>query len=209
VVSVVAPPPKQQPNPIFYTLPAGTDLIRLFDPSRYDAQPLTFRYFGPKMRFDHHIPDVKGAPVDNPNRAVYYSGFTLSCCMVEIFGDGGVEFAQWNVAYPYATRDLILLDIRHNGAMRAGTVAAIAKVYHELAQQWSRFFYERIDLYTNCDGVVYSNAHNDEDAILLYERADGALDCSRTVRLDDKRLRKEVLLTMYNNNMYFVNPDGV
>lgn len=59
--------------------------------------------------------------------------------------------------------------------MRAGTVAAIAKCEHTLSQPWARFFYEQPDFYELCDGLLYSNAHNDEPAIMLYERAREAL----------------------------------
>ena len=41
------------------------------------------------------------------------------------------------------------------------------------------------------EGLLWYNAHNDEDALALYERADNALDCpaERVIRLDEPLLR--------------------
>lgn len=45
------------------------------------------------------------------------------------------------------------------------------------------------------DGPIYPDAHNDEVAVALYERAGDALDCppSRAMRLEDEALRPAVL----------------
>jgi hypothetical protein len=59
--------------------------------------------------------------------------------------------------------------------------------------------------YSFVDGLIYRNAHNDEPAVLLYERAKGALVCPQTnvAHLDDPQLRPLVLETMRNNNLIF------
>src|SRR5690606_23706211 len=49
---------------------------------------------------------------------------------------------------------------------------------YRLSQPWSRYFYETPDTYGLIDGLCYLNAHNDEPAILLYERARDALHCT-------------------------------
>lgn len=125
--------------------------------------------------------------------------------MVEIFGDTGVvDLHSHHVASPILQRDLRLLDLRHNGAMRAGTKAAIAKVADKsLSQVWSRHFYETPEVYSDLDGVIYLNAHNDEDAIALYERAEDALHCTpdKVMRLDDEALRPAVLETADDNDL--------
>lgn len=43
--------------------------------------------------------------------------------------------------------------------MRAGTVSAIAKTDHFLAQAWARYFYEHAEVYGLLDGLLYFNAH--------------------------------------------------
>jgi hypothetical protein len=130
---------------------------------------------------------------------------TLSGCLVEISGDAGVvDLHRHRVASPILRRDLHLLDLRRNGALRAGTNAAIAKVPdRNLSQAWSRYFYEKTEVYGTVDGVVYLNAHNDEEAIALYERAGDALECppDRVIRLDDETLRAAVLEAADDNEL--------
>lgn len=68
---------------------------------------------------------------------------------------------------------------------------------------WSRYFYETTSVYGVIDGLCYLNAHNDEPAILLYERARDALHCTDhdIVRLHDPRLRPTLLAIMRANNL--------
>ncbi len=40
-----------------------------------------------------------------------------------------------------------------------------------LTQAWSRYIYENPAIYGHVHGLIYSGAHNGEDAIVLYERA--------------------------------------
>lgn len=184
MVRVASPPTGGTPtpalHPIILTLPAGTALARIFNPTSYGATATGFRFYGPLRRFDHQRGQgTEHAPAIDAERGIYYAAFSLSACMVEVFGDTGVvEYTPWHVAYPRLARTLRLLDLRAAGAMRAGTVAAITKVPDvTLSQAWSRFFYERDDLYSTIDGLAYYNAHNDEDAIALYERAANAVEC--------------------------------
>jgi hypothetical protein len=53
------------------------------------------------------------------------------------------------------------------------------------------------------DGLIYPNAHNDEEAVALYERAADALECppDRVTRLDDEALRAVVLETADDNDL--------
>lgn len=140
-------------------------------------------------------------------RGVYYGGFTLSCCLVEVFGDTGlVRCGEWHVAMPRLTRDVRLLNLRGSGAMRAGSVAALAKVPdHSLSQTWSRWFYDTPE-YGQPDGLLWYNAHNDEEAILLYERAQNALECppQRVMRLDNIQLRSTLLQISEANNLVLI-----
>jgi hypothetical protein len=126
--------------------------------------------------------------------------------MVEVFGDTGiVVFADLQVALPVLQRPARLLDLRGRGAMRAGTVAAVAKCEHACSQPWSRYFYEQTSDYGALDGLLYRNAHNDEPAVMLNERAQDALRCpaEAVVRLDHPALRMQVLDSMRQNNLTF------
>ena len=184
-------------------------MVRLFDPSRHRATATGFRSYGPLLRFDHHRGREDGNLGEDAERGIYYAAMTLSSCLVELFGDTGVvDLHSHYVASPILQRDLRLLDLRHNGAMRAGTKAAIAKVAdRSLSQSWSCHFYETPEVYGDLDGVIYLNAHNDEDAIALYERAYDALGCppERVTRLDDEALRMVVLEAADDNDLVVDN----
>ena len=206
MVRVALPPPIHAPVPLFHTLSAGQDLVRLFDPTRHNTTALSFRYFGPLLRFDHHR-SSSGLPEADLERGVYYGGFTLSCCIVEVFGDSGIlHCGDWHVAMPRLKRDVRLLDLRGKGAMRAGSVAALGKVPdHSLSQVWSRWFYEQIE-YQQPDGLLWYNAHNDEDAFVLYERAEDALECPPecVLRLDNPSLHPVLEQIALANNLVVV-----
>ena len=185
----------QPPQPIFKKLPAGSNLVRLYNPMRFAQTAVTFRQYGPVLRFDHHRSSSE-TPTDDPDRGIYYASLTLSGCIVEIFGDAGeIDTGEWHVARPEAVRPFKLLKLTGIGAMRAGSVAALAKAPdHAVGQAWSRYFYETA-AYQNCDGILYANANNDEPAVALYERAADALSCpaSSVIRLDAPGLRAELL----------------
>lgn len=206
MVRVAPPPPDHTPNPLILHVPAGNTLVRIFDPTSFGATAVGFRFYGPLRRFDHQ--EGRGPehlPGDDVARGIYYAGFSLSCCLVEVFGDTGViDFGTRQVAYPRLKRTLSLLDLRDAGAMRAGTVAAIAKVPDlALTQSWSRFVYGRSDVYTSVDGLIYYNAHNDEEALALYERAEDALECSShdVLPLHDSALEDDIFAAADRHNL--------
>ena len=209
---VIAPPPPENnlpnpPDPLFYDLPINTELIRIYDPNRHNTKALTFRYFGPLHRFDHHLSNGK-KPQSNTDRGIYYTALSLSSCIVECFGDSGViDIKEQYVAIVLSTRSLLLLDIRGRGAMKAGSVSALAKTAdRQLSQKWSRYFYENEHIYRKIDGIIYFNAHNDEEAIALYERAKDSLNCNphQVIRLDEIRLRSHIQRIALDNNLIFI-----
>jgi len=107
---------------------------------------------------------------------ILYAGFTLSCCLVECFGDIGViDNQNRRLAFLQTTRPLLLLELRGRGAMPAGSVAALASTAdRHLSQDWSRYFHAT---YPQIDGVIYRSAHNEEAAVALYERAEQDVHC--------------------------------
>lgn len=204
MVRLAPPPPDRPPDPLIATLPPGARLVRIYDPTRYGATANSFRHNGPRERFDHQRA-LAGAPADDRERGITYAARTFSGALVEVFGDTGViEPGERMVGLLTVTRPLLLLDLRGAGAMRAGSVAALAKIPDRpLSQAWSRFFYERADLYSAVDGLWFSNAHNDEEALALYERAVGALACAAAdqARLDDPALRPALLAAARANHL--------
>jgi hypothetical protein len=204
VVAVKLPPPTVAPRPVFFKIAAGTTILRLYDPSLYNAQALAFRTFGPISRFDHHRACYPGC-ADDPDRGIIYGAYTLSSCIVEAFGDRKIiEAGTWEIAALNTTRLLTLQDLRGHGAMRAGTVSAVAKESNrQFSQEWSRYFYDNGFIYTNIDGIAFYNAHNDEEAFAFYERADGAFQCGAKDRqpLRHHSLRTAIQEIAITNNL--------
>lgn len=206
MVLIPPPPPTAPVEPSVAELPTGTPLVRIFDPTKHHATATGFRFHGPHARFDHHQgTGPERNPDNSPVRGIYYAALTLSSCLVEIFGDTRViEVDDRHIARPTLRRSLRLLDLRGPGAMRAGSVAALAKTAdRSLSQAWARHFYESPDVYGRVDGLVYFNAHNDEEALALFERATNALICTpdAVAPLDAPGLRPLVLDLARQNNL--------
>ena len=175
MVIIASPPPVESPQPIELTLAAGTPIFRLYDPAQFDATAMRFRYFGPLSRFDHQM-ELSGSPSFIAKRGVLYAGNTFSGCVAEIFGDRKVvDVGTWEVAVLEPTRDLKLMDLGGDGALRAGTVSAVCKdSLRSRGQEWSRYFYENVFLYSQIDGLTFENAQNDEQAFAFYERCENS-----------------------------------
>ncbi len=183
MVRIDPPPPARATDPVLHLLPQTASLQRIYRPDEYGSTACGFRTGGPFSRFNHHEPGQR--------RGIHYSAFSLSGCVVEVFGDTGVVEPQGcRLALIRTTRPLQLLDLRGSGAMRAGSVAALGAIAdRDLSQAWSRHFYTSHVV----DGLLYSNAHNGESAIALYDRAEGAISCIRDLALDDPLLRSRLL----------------
>jgi hypothetical protein len=182
--------------------------MRIYDPSSHGATPLSFRSYGPLHRFDHHQ-HPGGSPGVDADRAIIYGGFTLSCCVVEVFGDSGIIDPRSKcVAILNLLRPLTLIDLRGSGAMRAGTVAAISKeADRDITQQWSRHFYYKTAIYGTADGIIFFNArnahNNDEEAVALFERSKSALTFiqGNSIELRDKSIKTELQHIAFQNNL--------
>ena len=188
--------------PIFANIPARTALVRIYRHHYTTDTALTFSSFGPRHRFDHHRPTASG-PADDPDRRTAYFGYTLSCCMAELFGDTGVvEYDRRSVAAVQTTRELHLLDLRGSGALRAGVNSVISKNPDRAAtQEFSRHVYEQTAVYGLADGLIWFGAQNDETVVGLYERAEGALVVVDEMALDDTRLLTAVSEAATENNL--------
>ncbi|MDZ7961652.1 MAG: RES family NAD+ phosphorylase [Aulosira sp. DedQUE10] len=214
MVKLIVPPPRfGRPKPKFHILKKGTEFLRIFRKD-FGTNALTFREWGPLFRFDHHranYPSFSYEPLDyqpanDQERGIYYIAPKLSSCLVEVFGDiGCIEITEEMIAIVTATRDLKLLDLRGNGAMRAGAnEATLSKTEKRgLSQAWSRYFYEQPAIYSQIHGLIYCNAHNNEDAIAIYERAEHFFSCSpdNILSLKHELLRGPILKAADDNNL--------
>ena len=185
------PPPRAiiEPSRLsIATLNSGTTLVRVYDPSsRYAPGPRSFRHHGPHKRFDHHRGATTGAsaPSEDKERAVYYAAFSLSGSIVEVVGDDRViDRGSFCIVYSTLRGPIRLLDLRGNAAIRAGVIHGIGQIEQaSKTQAWSRYFYETDATYGKTHGLLYANAHNGEDAVLLYERASIAIaSAHQTIR---------------------------
>ena len=197
------PNPIPPASPQFQQVLSGTQLYRIYDP-RYQSDPLQFRYWGPTSRFDHHRPEGQG-PGPDPDRGVYYAAFNLADCVVEVFGDTRViECGDRRAVIAIVERQLQLLDLRGSGAMRVGSVAALTKVAdRSISQEWARHLYADAQMGPTTDGLLYTNAHNEGHAVVLFERAEGSLSYQHAddIRLDDPRLRATLLDIAKQHNL--------
>jgi hypothetical protein len=188
VAKIPSPPPTRPLRPRHATLRPESSLVRIYNPLYLG--PDTYNHNGPRGRFDHH--DPVSVPGNDPAHGIYYCAPNLRGCIIEVFGDTGViEPALYRVAIVRPTRQLKLLQLKGTAAWQAGTVAAITKDSSRgKSQEWSRFFYKD-PRYGSIDGISYGNAHNDEQAYALYERA-SQLTVLENVHLSDPRLTAEI-----------------
>ena len=143
MVVVHLPPPLRSITPEFVTLDRNDVLLRIFDPTKYNATATDFRNYGPVSRFDHHRQYPNKI---DPERSVIYASPTLSCCLVEIFGAGGIiRIERQQLAFITLKNAFKLLDLRGSAAMAAGTLAAISSITERnISQAWGRYFYENL-----------------------------------------------------------------
>ena len=185
MVLIPPPPPKRPPRP------RHAIFARVFDPNR--LEPTEFNAYGPRHRFDHHR-GARGAPANDSDRRVYYAADDLKGCIVEVFGDAGVvSVGTLHVAEVKLRRQLRLLDLRGNGALASGSVAALAAVPDRpLSQQGARWFYDHRKVFGTVDGISYPNAHNHDVACVLFERAEDDLVVTADLPLADPLFRSQI-----------------
>ncbi len=175
-------------------MPAGTLVWRIyFQGGRYPSAWDTWRLYGPaaRGRFDHHVP-----PPTVHGRAVYYAAGDLVTCVAEVLQDKRFidldRDAPWIVGFE-TIRSLRLLDLTGAWPTAAGASMVIASGLRSRAQRWSRAIYEA---YPHVEGLWYpSSMHANQPAIMLYERASGALPAAPAFHraLADLALRRTIV----------------
>lgn len=190
---LLAAPPGRLDRPQIAVLEPADTLLRIH--SGGDAvAAVSFRRFGPLLRFDHHRASPSD-PQDDAQRGALYCARTLVCCVAEVFGDRGVVQRDGHrFARLAPMRELRLLDLRDAAATAAGTIPAIGSVgERELTQAWARWWYAHDDL-RDLDGLVYTSAQCGHDAIALWERAETALRVVAECSLDASELSDELIV---------------
>lgn len=185
--------------------PSRTEFLRIYDPVLRGATELSFRHWGPRLRFDHHRAPI-AAPADDSERAVWYgaplvqdpgSVGPLELCLWERFADARrVELAQaLGRVRVVAGHELLLLSLIDADAAEAGTIAQVAATANaEMSQAWSRYFWEHPEIYGEIDGMLYRSAWVGAVNVCLYERAAPKIEPVGigSMLLDDPRLAGQI-----------------
>ena len=210
-MSPISLPPSNPPsnlNPDFITLDPGETIRRIYK-DKDERDEKTFNYKGPYGRFDHHRHTIGNPQIDRDRGASYW-GYTLSCCLVEIFGDQKFitkEDRQIRRAGMLTiSQPMLLLNLCGSGAMLVGSTTKIAKdSAREDTQAWSRYFYDNTQTFQQIDGLIYANSHNDETVICFYERAISKLKNAQSFNLplNSQGLQAEIQKTCLDNGMEY------
>ena len=181
-------------NPDFFILEPDSTVLRIHK-KQYD--PIFFQYSGPRGRFDHHDNvSRRGTQYAIPLMESEQDAF--NSCLLEIFRDVGIisenDLNTLSICWIKINRQLLLLDLRGSGALRAGSVAALSATSDRaLSQEWSRYFYENENIYSRIDGIIYQSAYNGMPTLVLYERAEGALLKIQDLQLNHVSLQGNII----------------
>ena len=196
--------PDRGVTPQYAFFEAGRFLSRIYAPESYlepwphTIGPKTFRRFGPIERFDHHA--VADPPAPDASHGIYYAGVDIWDCAVEVFWRTRIiRLASNRFAALLVTRDLLLMDLDREGAIRIGATAGLSKGgTRTRTQEWARHIHSHPDFYASdgrpVDGLLYTNSHNEGSAVALFERAEGCLsvDTDRALKCDTLRTALEL-----------------
>ncbi|WP_299039406.1 RES family NAD+ phosphorylase [uncultured Pseudokineococcus sp.] len=147
------------------TLPAGTPLWRVHLAQGPYALPWdTARRFGPLERFDPHPPP----PGPHPEVGVLYTATTLVTCLAEVFQATRVidrvhlrpTATSWRT-----TRDLMLIDLQGQAALRLGAAESInGTARRSRTQAWARAL---VAAFPTVDGFRHRSAMDGGDCVCL------------------------------------------
>jgi hypothetical protein len=146
-------------------VPAGTALWRVHTSRGPHALPWNEpRRYGPKSRFDPHPPPVG----DSSDVGVLYTATTLATCLAEVFqhtrvvdrSHGRPVATSW-----LTTRDLTLIDLQGQAALRLGAADAInGEAPRALTQAWARAL---VAAFPTVDGFWHRSAMDGGDCACL------------------------------------------
>jgi hypothetical protein len=204
---VELPPPDPLPDdPKLVTLTAGAEILRIFSPEPFGYTAVSFRNFGPALRFDHQRAPITD-PSEDADRGIWYGALliqpegaesALHTCLRECFQkvrrvDPNAHLGRVRVTDRDELRLLSLVD---RGATRAGTITQMpASSDARKSQAWSRYFYETPGIFGEPDGLLYRSTYNGSLNVALYERASDALEphpARESLRLSYGALRSTV-----------------
>lgn len=152
-----------------------TTQFRIYHLDDRTPNGITFRDFGPILRFDHHEPS-SGPRLDPSGRAVLYFASSLGTAGAEVFGDRreALICPSYRVvrAQPKITANL--QELVGPGLMQIGALASLGSgdVGYDLSQEWARAIYEDSPACPDVTGVHYQSAHDSLETLALWERSE-------------------------------------
>lgn len=161
-------------KPAIRVLPVGSRLARVYHSrSPHPLRWNEFRHFGPlNSRWDHHLPDVAGAPATQ-ERSIYYAATDAKTCLAEIFQHtrriDRAARSPWLVIFELA-QPLDLIDLTGDFATRIGASMEMHSGPRARARRWACELYEA---FSTADGILYASSMNGgEPALALTDRAE-------------------------------------
>lgn len=176
------------------TIPRGRTFGRIYwstypDPLGYGKSPS--RFSDPRRR------------VDANRFGVLYLGDSLKVCFLEtVLRDGRegifddlpieeVELTRRRYAEIVTTKDLRLVDLRGDNAVRMGLPTDVVRAQRQnLARRWSLAFHEHP---SEPDGIIYPSRLNEATNLAIYDRAVPKLQAKRVTALLGARGLAQVL----------------
>lgn len=161
-------------KPAIRALPAGARVTRVYySRSPHPLRWNEFRHFGPlNSRWDHHLPDVAGAPT-RQERSIYYAATDAKTCLAEFFQHtrriDRAARSPWLVIFELA-RSLDLIDLTGDFATRIGASMKMHSGPRARSRRWACELYEA---FPAADGILYGWSMNrGEPALALTDRAE-------------------------------------
>jgi hypothetical protein len=145
---------------------------RVYHLGKHVPDGITFRRYGPKARFDHHLP-ADPPVVDKTDRRVLYVGEDLATSACEVFGEAGVAAICpcYRVAIIAPTTTLRMFDLAAKGAALAiGALPALGdgNEARSLTQQWARAIYKDQPAGPGITGIHYRSGYNSGESLALW-----------------------------------------
>lgn len=182
-----------------WTWRPGDPWFRLYHRDDRTPDALAPRRYGPLLRFDPHTPPPD-APADCPaGRTAIYLARALRTAGAEVFGDlrEAALCPSYRAALVRPSEATVVQNVRRAGSMAIGALPALstADLPRAETQAWARAIYEDRPAHRAVAGIRYTGAHDEGDALVLWDTAP-PLALVQDVPLRDPAVLRRFLVAM-------------